>query len=542
MASYPPPPPPPGGPYPPYDPYVAKAQYRAQRDAVRAQQRAIRAQQVQQAAVLRAQRRAMRRGSIVGPLILLSLGIVFLLAEMRKISGYYALEWFGHWWPAVLIGAGVVLLIEWALDQQRNDGVGPRSLGGGVVSLLIFLAFAGLFASIAVRSMQWKDAHLGRGFGQFDEVFGDRNDSYDAMTSAIAPGAVLVVRSPRGDVTVTGDSSDGQVHVNIHKQAYAWNDSDVQRKVQQLQPAFSTEGKDLVLTVSSVGGGQDDLTITVPNGSAVTVNADHGDIHVNGLKAALSLSANHGDVDISGIEGNVLATVNDDDASVTMHDLTGAVSIEGHTGDIDIGNVNGALTLQGDFYGTTHLQKVSGAVRFITTRTNFSAARLDDEFSVEKDSLDAGGLFGPVVLKTGDKDITLERVRGSVEVTNKNGAVNVTEAAPVATVAIQNQHGSVDLGLPPSAGFTLSAQTRNGDMENDFGLQTQDNGETHMLHGAVSGGGPTITVATTDGDVTVRKSTVAPLPPALPVPPTPPAAPKAPKAPPAPKAPASYTF
>jgi hypothetical protein len=108
----------------------------------------------------------------------------------------------------------------------------------------------------------------------------------------------------------------------------------------------------------------------------------------------------------------------------------------------------------------------------------------------------------------------------------------VTHAPPLGVVQIQNQHGSVDVGLPGSAGFVLNAQTRNGDMENDFGLSTQDQNETHSLRGTVAGGGPTVIIETSDGDVTVRKSSVAPLPPAPPVPSkaaaTPPLAPKAP--------------
>jgi hypothetical protein len=67
----------------------------------------------------------------------------------------------------------------------------------------------------------------------------------------------------------------------------------------------------------------------------------------------------------------------------------------------------------------------------------------------------------------------------------------------------------------------LNAQTRNGDMENDFGLTSgnQSDNETRTLRGTVGAGGPTVTIATSDGDITVRKSTVAPLPAVPPAPP-----------------------
>ena len=546
MSAYPPPPPA-GGPYPPYDRNAARAQYRAQQQAYRTQQK-------MQRAAWKAQRRASRRTSIVGPLILLTIGIFFLLVELHKVSTFYALEWFGHWWPVILIVAGVILVAEWTMDRDRPAAVGgPRSIGGGVIFLLVLLIVAGLASQAALRGLEWKHQKFGEGYGKLDQVLGNRSDAYDDVSNPIPAGGLLVIRNPHGDVTVNGTSTDGQLHLSIHKQAYAWNEADVQSKMQQLQPVFQLDGNNLTLMVNGVAGGQADLTVTVPPTCGVTVNADHGDVAVNSLQKPVTLSANHGDVDVSDIKGDVQATINDDDASVSLKDMTGNISIQGHTGDIEITNVTGGVTLQGEFFGTTHMQGVKGVVHFDSSRTHFSAARLDDEFSVENDSLTAGSLLGPVVLKTSDKNITLERVQGSVDVSNKNGEVNVTSVAPLGAVSVQNAHGSVDVGLPPGASFAVNAQTRNGDMENDFGLSQQDNDDNHTLHGSVGSGSAKITIATTDGDVTLRKVTAAPLPPMPPAKPAPPAeitvkppkaprAPAAPAAPPAPPAPKSYSF
>jgi DUF4097 and DUF4098 domain-containing protein YvlB len=239
----------------------------------------------------------------------------------------------------------------------------------------------------------------------------------------------------------------------------------------------------------------------------------------------VSVSANHGDVDVSEVTGPLSVHVNDGDASLTLHKLIGTVTVEGHAGDTDIADVTGDLSLHGDFFGTTNLEHVNGAVEFVTSRTTFTAARLDDSFSVDSDSLDASELLGPVVLKTRNKNITLDRVQGSVDVVNSNGSVNLTNATPLAPISITNTHGSVDLGLPGGAGFTLNAQTHNGDMENDFGLPTESLREMHTLRGNVNGGGPSVSISTSEGDVTVRRSNVAALPPLPPLPPAPPDAP-----------------
>jgi len=490
---------------------------RAQRQILRAQARAQEAQQRALRYQLRAQRRSLRRGSIVGPLIILGIGVMFLLAEVHRISWGQSLGWYSRWWPAVLIGAGLVLLLEWFIDQQRGNEAGHvRVLGGSVVFLLILLVLAGLASRTVEYGLAWRDHTFGNGYNKLNYLLGDRHDADSTLTSPLAQATSLVISNPHGDVTVTGSSSDGQVHVNVHTQTYAWKESDIERKTKELQPTFSSDGGVLKLNINSVDGGEADLTITVPHSAPVTVQADHGDVNVSEMAAAVAISANHGDVDVSGIDSSVTLHMNDDDGSVTLHSIHGGASVQGHSGDIDISDVTGGLTLQGDFFGSTNLEHINGPIHFTTTRTQFSAARLDDEFNVDKDSLNASELLGPVVLKTENKNITLDRIQGSADVSDRNGSVELTHAPPLDTISIQNQHGSVDLGLPGNVGFTLNAQTRNGDMENDFGLVPVGDNDVHTLRGRIGGSGPTVTITTTDGDVTVRRSTVAPLPPAPP--------------------------
>ena len=85
---------------------MMKEQARAQRDMLRAQQQAYRYQM-----------RSMRRGSILGPLMVVGIGIVFLLVQTGHIAGRDLWMWYGRWWPALLVGAGLVILLEWVFDQ-----------------------------------------------------------------------------------------------------------------------------------------------------------------------------------------------------------------------------------------------------------------------------------------------------------------------------------------------------------------------------------------------------------------------------------------
>src|SRR5579863_113027 len=135
MAGYPPGVPP-IPPVPP--PYDARAQRRYLRDQARAQRAAFRAQRDQ----MRFQMRSLRRGSILGPLLIIALGILFLLIQSGRLDHSQFWGWYGRWWPLLLVLAGVVVLGEWALDQfVMRDPDRPqyrRSVGAGVVVLLVF--------------------------------------------------------------------------------------------------------------------------------------------------------------------------------------------------------------------------------------------------------------------------------------------------------------------------------------------------------------------------------------------------------------------
>jgi len=520
MSSYPPPPPSNPGPpnygqYPPNPTAYNRDVWKAQRKAIKQQARV-------QRDLARMQMRAMRRRSIVGPLFLLALGIVFLLGQMGRLSYAQAALWYSRWWPLVLVAAGLVLLAEWALDHSLRASDSPyrgRVLGGGVVVLLILLAIAGVGSRASTSALEWKDTHFGSGFPGFDVALGERHDFDDSLSSPIAAGNCLLIRNPHGDVTVTGSSDDGQVHVTVHKEAFARSDDAAAAKENALQPTFSHDGLTLTLNVAAVEGGQADLTVQVPRTTMLTVRADHGDIDIQEVHAAVSISANSGDVSLSGIDGVVNAHVNDENSSFAAHSVTGNISLDGRVGDITVTDVKGPVTLAGDFFGTTHLEQINGPVTFKTSRTQFQAARIDGDFDVALDSeLEANQVMGPVTLSTRDRAITLDRVQGNVEISNRNGAVSLTNAAPLGQISINNSHGSVDLGVPGGTGFVVNAQTKNGDVENDFGLKQQGSDDRPTLIGTVGSGGPNVKIYTTDGDITVRKATVAPLPPVAPTP------------------------
>jgi DUF4097 and DUF4098 domain-containing protein YvlB len=485
-----------------------KEQARMQRDMLRAQQQAY-----------RQQLRGMRRGSIVGPLLVIAIGIVFLLVQTGRIAAHDLWLWYGRWWPALLVGAGIVMLLEWAFDQYMHTDERPlrrRSIGGGVFTLLLLFGIAGIFVG---------GIHEGRFFGKtmnidqdnLDEFMGDKHESDQTLSQDFPVGTTLSVDNPRGDISVTGTSDDNQIHISVHKQVYTRSDSEADNKAQQLSPNLSKEGTTLSLKLPSVEGGRADLVITVPAAAATNLSANHGDIRVSELKAGTSVTANHGDISFSGITGSVGAHINNGDSSFSAHNITGPINLEGRGRDLTLSDIAGSVNLDGEFFGTTHLERVHGTSRFHTSRTDFRLARLDGEVEISPNAdLSADQAAGPLTLTTRNRNITLERIAGDISVTNHNGSVDVTAAPPLGNITVENRNGSVNVTVPEQAGFTVQAETTNGDIENDFSLPTQDNDNRRTFGGTVGKGSSLIRINTSQGDIALKKASVAPLPPAPP--------------------------
>jgi DUF4097 and DUF4098 domain-containing protein YvlB len=518
MGNYPPPPyPPPGPPYGgdwKYQRQVLKQQARVQRDMIKAQRDAY-----------RYQLRGLRRSSILGPFLLISFGIVFLLVQTGHISTLHLWDWYGRFWPLLLVGAGVLMLLEWGYDQYvQSDPTEPRyrrRLGGGVFTLLLLLVITGLIFS-GVRGGGRSKIFDGMNINQdnWDEFMGDKHESDQTLTQALPAGDGLTVDNPRGDVTISGTSDDNQIHIAVHKEVYTRSDSEADTKAQRLSPSLNTSGSTVTLTVPALDGARADLTITVPPTAPATVMANHGDVTVNSLKAPVNVTANHGDIALSAITGPVATHINNGDSSFSAHSITGPIALEGHGRDTTLSDLSGPVAIDGDFFGTAHFEHIRGPLKFHTSRTDFQLSRLDGEINIDSD-ISVSEAVGPLILTTGNRNVTLERIAGDISVTNRNGSVDVTGAPPLGNINIQNRNGSVDLTLPEQSTFAYQFDATNGDIESDFSqINVPDGGmEKKNISGTVGKGGPTLHVTTSQGDIALKKASILPLPPMPPPPP-----------------------
>ena len=202
-------------------------------------------------------------------------------------------------------------------------------------------------------------------------------------------------------------------------------------------------------------------------------------------------------------------------------------------------DIKGQVAIEGEFYGTTHVEQVRGGFHFHTSRTDLQVARLDGEIEISSDaSLTVDHAAGPTMLTTHNRNITMDRIDGDISVTNSNGTVDITSAPPLGNITVHNAKGAVNVTMPDHAGFSVQADTTDGGIDNEFGLPDVGNDEHGSMTGTVGHGGPRVRLNTTHAHISIREAEIAPLTPVPVAPPAPPAPPVKPEAPPsAPKAP-----
>lgn len=534
---------------PRYDPRWQKAQQRFYRDQQRAVAGQDRAAQRAQAAAWKAQAKAQRdqwkmysrgqrRSSIIGPLLLIAIGVVFFLIHSGRVSPFAFAGWYSRFWPLLLVGIGVLRLAEWGIDRARQPQDAPPmrySVGGGVVSTVVVLALIGLMLHAGA---QWRADRNGFGFfGPFgnsdmDHLFGQKHEEDLApMVHDIVANGALSIDNPHGDVTISGTSDDGKVHVSAHKEVYSNSDSTASERLGQLQFGLEGASDSLSLRIPTVESAVANITLLVPPTTRLLLNSNHGDVHVTNMKSTVAVTANNGDVEVAAITGNVQVHSNGHHRDVNVRSVTGDVTVDGSGDEVTLTDVSGAATVHGDFYSGGHMQRVGGAVNYHSSRSDLSFAHLNGDLQIDGKDLSVNEAIGPMRISTRSRNITLDRVTGDISITNNHGDVDVHVAPPTGTVTVDNQNGNVNVTLPEKARFTLNAETSDGDTHSDF--QGSDTHGGHgMLSGSFNGGGAEVKLNTSHGDINVNRNSIAALPPAppalhlsVPAAPTPPSVP-----------------
>lgn len=451
----------------------------------------------------------MKRGSIITPLLLILIGVLFLLKNINPELRVF--QFVFDWWPVLLITWGVLRLLEVLVGFFRGQELPVAGVSGGEWTLIVILTVVGGSA--------WGMQRLTRvDFGNFRigdlEVF---RETYDfpldpaAQTAGATPR--IVIENLRGSVRVIG-SETAEVRVTGRKSIQALNRTEAGAAHEKTPLEFTAAGNVVTLRTWHEKAGdarvRSNIEITAPKGASLEVRGRDLDVDAADLEGTVDVVSDKAGVRLQNIGGKVRADLRGSDI-IRGFDIRGDIELKGRGRDIELENVTGQVTINGSYSGETVLRRVAKPVRFDSSVTNIRFDGLPGEMRLSLNNISAQNVTGPVEVRTRSKDVELAEVAGAVKVETERGDVAVRQSTgPKAPIEVEVRSGNIDLAVPAGAAFTLNAETSRGAVVNDFnpGLKETESERGATLKGAL-GAGPEIRLRTSRGEVSVRK--IAPI-------------------------------
>jgi hypothetical protein len=470
-----------------------------------------------------------RGASIFPGLLLLYVGVMLLLHNYRGLSIGYAV-W--RWWPLILVVWGVVKLYERSA-AARSGNAGSVHVGGGEIALVIgLLALLGVVAGVEYIRQEIPEIIKTKKI-----ELGDRYDyDFDVPAKAVPPDARISIRAGRGDISVRS-SDEAQVRISGKKYIRAWSESEADRVAPNVSAEVVPNGDGYEIRPSGSSGGDSrvslDMEITVPKNASLVVRGEKGDVTVTDLSKPLSINTLNGDIEVRENGGDV--TIDNRHGDIKVSDTKGNVKISGHGGEINVAGSSGGLTIEGEFYGPIRADKIAKGVRFISSRTDMTLSQLSGHMETGSGNMEIVDAQGNLSLRTNSYDVIIENATGKVKVDNRNGHIELrSPAVPKEDIELSNSSAGIDLSLPENSSFEIVADCHSCDIDSEFSgtslNKTSLGSDSSHLEGRYGNGrGPKITLKTSYGSITLRKTSsempvlqtpVHPLPP-KPLPPAP---------------------
>ena len=444
-----------------------------------------------------------RPRSIVGPLVLITIGILFLLRTTGVISFQGFRTWMIHYWPLLLIFWGVAKLLEHVWARQHGEPT-PR-LGAGAVVLLVFVI---LFGTGVTRTADWNWRGIGTDIGVDDDwenMFGNHYDFTDNFAQPVTDGSEIKILSARGDISVT-PSEDNQVHAVVRKSVRSDSQENANRVNESTHPKFIQQGNLWVLDLTS--GDFDktrfDLDLQLPRQLPLSISTRRGNLSVSQRDGNVDLSTDHGNLSAENVKGATSLHIRS--GSVNVKTVTGNVQVDGEVEDGSVSDVTGALEFNAGYNGTVQLSHITQRLHVKSVRTDLQLAKLDGEISMGHGDIRASEFAGPVKLNTRSNEVHFEDVSGDVEVENRNGLVSIRPKTPLGNIDVNNERGGIELELPPAVGFKLDAESKDGTIDvNDFSVSVDNQRRDATARATIGKGGPDVHLRTDRGTIQIRK-------------------------------------
>jgi hypothetical protein len=445
-----------------------------------------------------------RGRSIVGPFVLIALGAIFLLNNVRPDLKLFSL--FAKYWPFLLIGLGVLRLLEVLAYAAGSKPLPMRGFSAGEILLIILLCIVG--TAVFHFRRPWGPFRIGP---RTMEIFGEAFDYPASQEKAIAENSRILFDNVRGNVRVNGGDA-AEIKITGHKTIRAYNKADADAVNDQSPLEVIVQGDRVIVRtnqerVTDEHKMSTDLEVTVPRGASVEGRGRYGDFDITDITGGVQIASDNAGVRLNKIGGNAKVDVKRSDI-VRVVDVKGMVEVLGRGGDLELENIDGPVTVNGAFAGNLEFKNLSKPFHFESRNTDLRVERVPGRISMDLAALTGVNLVGPITLTSKSRDLKLEEFTQSVNLDLERGDVELRpHNVPLAKIEARIRNvGNIELVLPGQAKFELSASTDKGEVRNDYGSSVKVDTEGRSSTMRMSeGGGPPIQVSTARGTLTVRK-------------------------------------
>lgn len=450
-----------------------------------------------------------RHGSLVGPLIILLLGVVFLISNLKPELSAWRL--FARYWPFLLIFWGVARLLEYGVARAASRPI-PRTLTGGEVFLAILLCLFGSAFFSAERS-EGRFWHFGH---RSIEILGESYDFNFEAGRQLPPNSSVVIQNLQGNVRIVGVDSP-EMKITGRKTIKAFDRSSAEETDKKTPLDIAEQGGQIYVRTNQDRLPGDsrittDLEISVPKTAILRLEGRQGDIEIRDVVGPVDIASGNAGVRLANIAKDVRINVRRSDI-VRASGLKGNLAIAGRGRDIELDAITGTVGIDGDFSGTVKLHDLAKPVRYASSVTEMSIEKVPGRVDMDLGSLHAVDVVGPFKLSARSKDIHIEGFSKDLDISSRRGDIEIRDPKmPLPNIRAQSQNGNVELALPGNAVFSLDARTAHGKVQNEFGeaIEVQEFGKSAKRRGATAsktGTGAQIRLSTDRGDIILKKTT-----------------------------------
>jgi|GEM_PF-646843 len=336
-----------------------------------------------------------------------------------------------------------------AVQVKEKDGIVVREEGNRIV----IRAVNAVDTEVEVETEVEVDTDFDFDFEfEFDAEEASQNE--EVMISerfGVKEGSTLIVDITHADVTiVTGSGNEAEVEVTLESNRM----SRARERFEEMNWQVRQEDGDIVVTAEEVRGWNNwnfdvDVTVHIPARFNIDMETSHGDIDLGSIEGEVSVVTSHGDVELGDV-------------------MSSRIWVKSSHGDIEGRTLNAGI---------------------IELQTSHADIELD---AVEAKEFNA---------TTSHADVEIGTLYGQSRIRTSHGDVQIALADDMGA-DIETQHGDVDIEI--AEGARMDLDLRGGEVEVSRGLDVNGRISEESVDGSVNGGGATLRIRTTHGEIYVR--------------------------------------